>query len=65
MHPAVRALGKLLRLVGISSPEDTMPNSAREKDPSGPPSWRSTPEQPAQSPQPPQPNSSDTKKPSA
>src|ERR1700722_2591723 len=25
MHPAVRALGTLLRLVGISSPEDTAP----------------------------------------
>ena len=38
MNPVVRALGKVLRLVGISSPEDAAakPKSA----PGGPPSWR-------------------------
>jgi hypothetical protein len=41
MHPAVRVLGTLLRLVGISSPEDTAPHptaKAREaaKQPAGP-----------------------------
>jgi hypothetical protein len=37
MNPIVRVLGKVLRLVGISSPEDNLP---KEKDPGGPPSWR-------------------------
>jgi hypothetical protein len=42
MNPVVRALGKVLRLVGISSPEDTAATTAaaaRPKRP-GPPSWR-------------------------
>lgn len=37
MHPFVRAIGKVLRLVGISSPEDSLP---RQQERSGPPSWR-------------------------
>ncbi len=37
MHPVVRALGKVLRLVGVSSPEDA---AARQETPGGPPSWR-------------------------
>ena len=37
MNPVVRTLGKVLRLVGVSSPEDAAP---REKKPGGPPSWR-------------------------
>jgi hypothetical protein len=37
MHPAIRALGKVLRLVGISSPEDA---AAKPEDMNGPPSWR-------------------------
>lgn len=37
MNPVVRALGKVLRLVGISSPEDSV---AKEKSSGGPPSWR-------------------------
>ena len=37
MNPVVRALGKVLRLVGISSPEDS---EAQPKSPGGPPSWR-------------------------
>jgi hypothetical protein len=41
MHPAVRVFGTLLRLVGISSPEDTAPRVATQKPASGPPSWRS------------------------
>jgi len=38
MRPIVRAIGKVLRLVGISSPEDAI-----DKPPtaSGTPSWRS------------------------
>ena len=39
MHPAIRALGKVLRLVGISSPEDSV---AKQEDANGPPSWRRT-----------------------
>ena len=27
MHPVVRAMGKVLRIVGISSPEDSMPKA--------------------------------------
>ncbi len=38
MHPAIRALGKVLRLVGISSPEDAAAKPEDEKN--GPPSWR-------------------------
>jgi hypothetical protein len=38
MHPAIRALGKVLRLVGISSPEDAAAKPGGEKN--GPPSWR-------------------------
>jgi hypothetical protein len=37
MNPVVRALGKVLRLVGISSPEDA---AAKPKQTGGPPSWR-------------------------
>ena len=37
MNPVVRALGKVLRLVGISSPEDAV---AKPKARGGPPSWR-------------------------
>jgi hypothetical protein len=37
MNPVVRALGKVLRLVGISSPEDAV---AKPKPVGGPPSWR-------------------------
>ncbi len=37
MNPIVRVVGKVLRLVGISSPEDNLP---RTKEASGPPSWR-------------------------
>jgi hypothetical protein len=37
MNPLVRTLGKVLRLVGISSPEDTRPTA---KSSAGPPSWR-------------------------
>jgi len=39
MHPVVRVIGKVLRLVGISSPEDALP---KPKDASDPPSWRTT-----------------------
>jgi hypothetical protein len=46
MRPIVRIIGKVLRLVGISSPEDALPKQAV---PSDPPSWR-TPTQPAQQP---------------
>jgi hypothetical protein len=37
MNPFVRAIGKVLRLVGISSPEDALP---KVQSPSDPPSWR-------------------------
>jgi hypothetical protein len=37
MNPLVRAIGKVLRLVGISSPEDV---AAKAKGPADPPSWR-------------------------
>jgi hypothetical protein len=37
MNPVVRALGKVLRLVGISSPEDAM---VKPKSLADPPSWR-------------------------
>lgn len=37
MNRIVRALGSVLRLVGVSSPEDA---AAKGKDASGPPSWR-------------------------
>jgi hypothetical protein len=37
MHPAIRVLGKVLRLVGISSPEDSL---AKKEEANGPPSWR-------------------------
>jgi hypothetical protein len=43
MNPVVRALGKVLRLVGISSPEDTADTAdtaAKPKSAGGPPSWR-------------------------
>ena len=39
MHPAVRAIGKVLRLVGISSPEDS---EAKPNAVGGPPSWRNS-----------------------
>jgi hypothetical protein len=48
MNPVVRALGKVLRLVGISSPEDAI---AKPKTAGDPPSWRdkqtAKPEDPA------------------
>jgi hypothetical protein len=37
MHPVIRVVGKVLRLVGISSPEDAL---AKREDLDGPPSWR-------------------------
>ena len=37
MNSVVRALGKVLRLVGISSPEDT---GTKPEDKVRPPSWR-------------------------
>ena len=37
MNPVVRAIGTVLRLVGISSPEDA---AAKPKTTGGPPSWR-------------------------
>jgi len=37
MRPVVRAIGKVLRLVGISSPEDAAPKLPAASDP---PSWR-------------------------
>ena len=37
MHPVVRAIGKVLRLMGISSPENSMP---KRETPSDPPSWK-------------------------
>ena len=37
MNPVVRAIGKVLRLVGISSPEDSV---SKPKGPEGAPSWR-------------------------
>ncbi len=44
MHPVVRVIGKVLRLVGISSPEDALP---KPPDASDPPSWRTVQKQPA------------------
>ena len=44
MNPVVRAIGKVLRLVGISSPEDSVPKAKGAADP---PSWRNpAPEKP-------------------
>jgi hypothetical protein len=40
MNPLVRAIGKVLRLVGISSPEDQLPKAKSAADP---PSWRDVP----------------------
>jgi hypothetical protein len=37
MNPVVRMIGKVLRLVGISSPEDAAPKPRTAGDP---PSWR-------------------------
>jgi hypothetical protein len=37
MNPVVRMMGKVLRLVGISSPEDSAPKVKAAGDP---PSWR-------------------------
>jgi hypothetical protein len=39
MNPVVRAIGKVLRLVGISSPEDS---AAKTRTKADPPSWRDT-----------------------
>jgi hypothetical protein len=36
----VRAIGKVLRLVGISSPEDALPKAKAAGDP---PSWKDSP----------------------
>ena len=48
MHPVVRMIGKVLRLVGISSPEDSLPKS---QDASDPPSWRTAQQQAAPKPE--------------
>jgi hypothetical protein len=40
MNPVVRLIGKMLQLVGISSPEDAVPKA---KTPEDPPSWRDGP----------------------
>jgi hypothetical protein len=37
MNPFIRVIGKVLRLVGISSPEDALPKAKSSGDP---PSWR-------------------------
>jgi hypothetical protein len=37
MNPVVRMIGKVLRLVGISSPEDSAPKAKSTADP---PNWR-------------------------
>lgn len=37
MNPVVRMIGKMLRMVGISSPEDNLPKRRTIEDP---PSWR-------------------------
>lgn len=37
MNPLLRAIGKVLRMVGISSPEDSIPRTKTSADP---PSWR-------------------------
>ncbi|WP_263374195.1 hypothetical protein [Granulicella aggregans] len=37
MHPVVRSIGKVLRLVGISSPEDSEVKKTSAADP---PSWK-------------------------
>jgi hypothetical protein len=37
MNPVVRTLGKMLQLVGISSPRDPTPKPKTKDDP---PSWR-------------------------
>jgi len=42
MRPIVRVIGKILRLVGISSPEDSVAKPVTASDP---PSWR-TPKPP-------------------
>src|ERR1035437_9109157 len=48
MNPVVRAIGKVLRLVGISSPEDSV---AKPKAAADPPSWReSLPKKPEERP---------------
>jgi hypothetical protein len=48
MHPVVRVIGKVLRLVGISSPEDSLP---KPKDASDPPSWRTNTQKPTPKPE--------------
>jgi hypothetical protein len=37
MNPVVRVIGKMLRMVGVSSPEDNLPKPRTVQDP---PSWR-------------------------
>lgn len=37
MNPFVRVIGKMLRMVGVSSPEDNLPKTRTKEDP---PSWR-------------------------
>jgi hypothetical protein len=44
MNPVVRVIGKMLRMVGISSPEDTV---AKPKAAFDPPSWRDKSESPS------------------
>jgi len=46
MRPIVRVIGKVLRLVGISSPEDSLVKPATASDP---PSWRTPRKRIAQS----------------
>jgi hypothetical protein len=49
MRPIVRAIGKVLRLVGISGPEDAMEKPAAASDP---PSWRTANPPPAKASEP-------------
>ena len=45
MRPIVRVIGRVLRLVGISSPEDSLIKPAAASDP---PSWRKQNPSPAE-----------------
>ena len=47
MNSVVRGLGKVLRLVGISSPEDT---GTKAEEAVRPPSWRDAREKPKEMP---------------
>ncbi len=49
MHPVVRAIGKMLRVVGISSPEDCEANAGSKPGPeiaAEPPLWRNAAKMP-------------------